>query len=162
MCVLADCAFSGVNLDGIKVQIFPPQSGWADLARLIRRRVVDVTHFHWLYIALGRADVDDDIADVPAVLRDLSDSIYRFNSSVKVIIAGPIPRGADSRRTVARCVNAGKIVQSFCSLQNQFSFTKVATQFYSRKGVNTLFMLPGGSSSLGKAVLKANVRVMCV
>ena len=156
--MLVDSSFSGLYLDGLNIRSFLPQFGWSDLARLVRRRIISVAKWAKLYVALGRADIADGVSEVAETLQDLAASITRFNPNIMVVLAGPIPRGSDSRRMVARCVNAGKIVKSFCSQQEGFTFSTVACQFYTKKGVNALLVLPGGASGLGKAALKADIR----
>ena len=159
MYVLADSSFRGLSLDDVKISILPPQDGWENLARAVRRRCVDISKFRKLYICLGRADVADGLSEVSGKLQDLFDSIRRFNTNAEIIMTGPVPRGLDSRRLVAKCVLAGRVVKSFCAGSQRCHFSEVAAHFYNRRGINVTFLLPEGATALGRAAIKSDIKL---
>ena len=157
MHLLADSTFHGFQMDGININVLPPQGGLDYAARLIRRKQL-IIKSDVLFVCLGRADVEEGLSGFQESLLDLHDSVLRFNENTKIICSGPIPRGTDGRRQVARCVNAGKVVKSFCATRQRSCFTPLAMEFITRRGVNLVLMLPQGASAMGKAVLKSYIR----
>ena len=148
-------------MDLIALKKFPPQTGCDAAARLIRRRALSVLGFKNIFITLGRADITDGINEVPELLETLVDSVSRFNNLVQFFFTGPIPRGSDNRRMVAHCVNAGEIVKSFCSGNQRCEFVNLAKEYYTKRGVNHLMMLPTGATALGRAACRSAILSKC-
>ena len=158
VCVLADSCFRGITLDGINVVVQPPQNGFEMVARLLRRKVLDISGIDLVHCSMGRADLEcSGLKSFDKVLDDFCSTIRRFNSSCEIILAGPIPRGSDTYRWVGACVMAGKATRKFCLGRTDIKFSSLAMGFYDKAGIKQEFLNHNGASPLGKLLLKKDV-----
>ena len=145
-------------MDGLKIYIQPPQAGYHEVARRIRRQLIPIQDFKIVFAVLGRPDMECQQAELPLALDNFLSAVLRFNPGALVIFAAPIPKGLDSRKLIGRCHNAGKVVHAFASQQERADYSRVAEQFYNKKGINCITMLPTGATALGRASLRSVVR----
>ena len=157
-CVLADGTFTGFTMDGTHVLIQPPQTGLTQLARLIRRRLIDLQEFDLIFVCVGRADLRCPTKEWGHLTEEFIATVRRFNPLAWISISGPIPTPVDDKEAVARCVNAGKVMKLVCVRQEKVRYSWLAQQFYNKQGRKANMYSASGISALGKAVLKCEIR----
>ena len=163
---MVEDSFLGIDFRGAQVIWSPIDRGLEKLAEDVRRARVSLAAVKVLVVYVGRADVmaTQSRKEYILVLEDFVATVKRFGPSIRMVLAGPIPRGTDSCKVIAKLVLAGRVVRNLCKQNEDLEFSRVAEEFITPLGVNLAKMLPDGASRLGKASIQSNfiTKLSCV
>ena len=76
-------------MDGLKLHVVPPQWGYSDVARAVRRRIINIDQYQVIFVMIGRADMVRAVAHLQEAVDDFVSTCKRFNPEAVVVLSGP-------------------------------------------------------------------------
>ena len=135
--LLVPSSFRSLKVDGAVVKILGPGQGASYIAKMIRRGAIRITDFAVVFVCTGRNDLDIDFKEPVNGAADLIATLQRFHPKVIAFFSGPVPRHNDPRSMVAKCVNAGRGLESLTDQHHETFYSKFAEEFYTKQGVKS-------------------------
>ena len=155
--VVAEDSVEGLELPaGAKISIVDKFFGFKELAKDVQKGTFPIEAMDVLYLLIGRAEVMSRERNLLDEVQILLHTVNIKKKEVKVVLAGPFPRGLDDARRVRKIHSCGLKMRKLADMKTVF-FSFVADQFTTPMGVNRELMDERRLTERGRQTLKSQI-----